>query len=97
MFSSALDQTIVATAVPTIVSDMHSASGYVWIGGAYLLVSLLKFISTDSLYNLVADSIGKCFGWTNMGKAFGHMGTETDYTYSSCYVSRQFYNMCKSC
>ncbi|GAA89309.1 MFS transporter [Aspergillus luchuensis IFO 4308] len=39
LFISALDQTIVATATPTISSDLHSASGYVWIGGAYLLAN----------------------------------------------------------
>ncbi|TVY93697.1 MFS-type transporter [Lachnellula willkommii] len=37
MFVTALDQTIAATAVPTITYDLNSASGYVWIGGAYLL------------------------------------------------------------
>ncbi|PYI19121.1 hypothetical protein BO99DRAFT_473797 [Aspergillus violaceofuscus CBS 115571] len=39
LFISALDQTIVATATPTISSELHSASGYVWIGGAYLLAN----------------------------------------------------------
>jgi len=39
MFTTALDQTIVATAVPTITSELHSASGYVWIGGAYMLAN----------------------------------------------------------
>ncbi|TVY23777.1 MFS-type transporter [Lachnellula hyalina] len=39
MFVTALDQTIVATAIPTITHDLNSASGYVWIGGAYLLSS----------------------------------------------------------
>jgi MFS family permease len=37
MFIVALDQTIVATSIPTIAYDLKSASGYVWIGGAYLL------------------------------------------------------------
>lgn len=37
MFIVALDQTIVATSIPTITHDLHSSSGYVWIGGAYLL------------------------------------------------------------
>ncbi|KAI9373198.1 major facilitator superfamily domain-containing protein [Aspergillus egyptiacus] len=37
LFISALDQTIVATASPTIAADLHSGGGYVWIGGAYLL------------------------------------------------------------
>ncbi|KAL2062706.1 hypothetical protein VTL71DRAFT_5778 [Oculimacula yallundae] len=39
MFITALDQTIVATAIPTIAHDLQSASGYVWIGGAYLLAN----------------------------------------------------------
>ncbi|KAK6604443.1 hypothetical protein QC760_004063 [Botrytis cinerea] len=36
---AALDQTIVSIAIPTICADLHSASGYVWIGGAYLLAN----------------------------------------------------------
>ncbi|KAF4629725.1 hypothetical protein G7Y89_g8421 [Cudoniella acicularis] len=36
---AALDQTIVAISIPTICADLHSASGYVWIGGAYLLAN----------------------------------------------------------
>ncbi|OAT08906.1 hypothetical protein BDBG_17132 [Blastomyces gilchristii SLH14081] len=39
MFITALDQTVVATAIPTITHDLHSAAGYTWIGGAYLLAS----------------------------------------------------------
>lgn len=39
MFIAALDATIVATAIPTISSQLHSASGYTWIGGAYLLAN----------------------------------------------------------
>lgn len=39
LFIAALDQTIITTAIPTIVSDLHSSSGYVWIGGAYLLAN----------------------------------------------------------
>lgn len=39
MFVAALDQTIVATAAPTIASELHSATGYTWIGGAYLLAN----------------------------------------------------------
>lgn len=31
--------TIVATAIPTISADLHSAAGYLWIGGAYLLAN----------------------------------------------------------
>ncbi|KAK7959687.1 uncharacterized protein PG986_004541 [Apiospora aurea] len=39
LFVAALDQTIVSIAIPTITSDLHSAQGYVWIGGAYLLAN----------------------------------------------------------
>ncbi|KAE8378041.1 major facilitator superfamily domain-containing protein [Aspergillus bertholletiae] len=39
LFIAALDQTIVSTSLPTISSRFHSASGYTWVGGAYLLAS----------------------------------------------------------
>ncbi|KAK6857722.1 hypothetical protein PG995_005421 [Apiospora arundinis] len=39
LFVAALDQTIISIAIPTITSDLHSAQGYVWIGGAYLLAN----------------------------------------------------------
>ncbi|KAB8232664.1 MDR family MFS transporter [Aspergillus alliaceus] len=39
LFISALDQTIVATATPTISAELHSGRGYVWIGGAYLIAN----------------------------------------------------------
>lgn len=39
VFVAALDVTIVATAVPTITSDLHSPAGYAWIGGAYLIAT----------------------------------------------------------
>ncbi|KAH8705495.1 putative MFS transporter [Talaromyces proteolyticus] len=38
-FIAALDQTIVSTIIPTIVSELHAPSGYVWVGGAYLLAN----------------------------------------------------------
>src|ERR1700710_3030571 len=39
LFVAALDVTIVATATPTITADLHSAVGYIWIGGAYLIAN----------------------------------------------------------
>ena len=36
---AALDQTVIATSIPTISGDLRSAAGYVWIGGAYLLAN----------------------------------------------------------
>ncbi|KAJ4113949.1 hypothetical protein NW768_011479 [Fusarium equiseti] len=39
LFLSALDVTIVATAVPTISQDLESQTGYVWIGATYVLAN----------------------------------------------------------
>jgi MFS family permease len=39
LFLSALDTTIIAQSIPTICTDLRSAAGYVWIGGAYLLAN----------------------------------------------------------
>lgn len=39
LFLAALDATIVSTAIPTISSHFGSASGYTWIGAAYLLAN----------------------------------------------------------
>jgi MFS family permease len=38
-FITALDQTIIATSIPTICTSLSSASGYTWIGAAYLLAN----------------------------------------------------------
>ncbi|CZR68443.1 related to MFS transporter [Phialocephala subalpina] len=37
VFVAALNQTIVATAIPTICNELKSSSGYAWISAAYLL------------------------------------------------------------
>ena len=39
MFLAALDQTVVFTALPTIVGDLHGASHLSWVVTAYLLAS----------------------------------------------------------
>ncbi|TVY13606.1 MFS-type transporter [Lachnellula arida] len=39
LFVGALDQTIIAISIPTVCADLRSASGYVWVGGAYLLAN----------------------------------------------------------
>ncbi|KAK6849088.1 Efflux pump dotC [Apiospora arundinis] len=39
LFLAALDVTIVATAVPTIVQEFASPIGYTWVGSAYLLAN----------------------------------------------------------
>ena len=42
MFLAALDQTVVATALPTIVGDLHGASHITWVVTAYLLTSTVS-------------------------------------------------------
>lgn len=39
VFLAALDMTIVTTALPTISDYFHSASGYIWIGSAFMLAA----------------------------------------------------------
>lgn len=39
LFVAALDATIVATALPKMTADLHSAAGYIWIGGAFLIAN----------------------------------------------------------
>lgn len=37
LFVAALDVTIVATATPVIAHELNSATGYTWVGGAYII------------------------------------------------------------
>jgi len=55
MFLAALDQTIVATALPTIVADLNGASHLSWIVVAYLLAST---VSTP-LWGKLGDQYGR--------------------------------------
>ncbi|KAF9265497.1 MFS general substrate transporter [Marasmius fiardii PR-910] len=55
VFLAAIDQTIVATALPTIVSDLGGGNNYSWVGSAYLLASA----SLSPLYGKLSDIIGR--------------------------------------
>ena len=55
MFLAALDQTIVATALPTIVADLHGASHLAWVVVAYLLAAT---VSTP-LWGKLGDQYGR--------------------------------------
>ena len=55
MLLAALDQTIVATALPTIVADLHGASHLAWIVVAYLLAAT---VSTP-LWGKLGDQYGR--------------------------------------
>ncbi|KAG8949458.1 hypothetical protein FRC04_008557 [Tulasnella sp. 424] len=54
-FLAALDQTIVGVALPTIVRDLGSSSGYAWVGSAYLLVAS----ALAPLWGILSDLVGR--------------------------------------
>lgn len=55
LFLSALDQTIVATALPSIVRDLNGLSLYAWVTTAYLLTST----ATVPIYGKLSDLYGR--------------------------------------
>jgi len=55
IFLSALDQTIVGTALPTIVSDLQGNDVYVWAFTAYLLTATVS----GPLYGKLSDLLGR--------------------------------------
>ncbi|GJJ12691.1 hypothetical protein Clacol_006935 [Clathrus columnatus] len=55
MFLAALDQTIVATALPTIVEELGGGNDYSWVGSAYLLASS----ALSPLYGKLSDIMGR--------------------------------------
>ena len=57
MFLAALDGTVVSTALPTIVGDLHGASHLSWVVTAYLLTST---VSTP-LWGKLGDQFGRKF------------------------------------
>ncbi|KAI9064407.1 MFS amino acid permease [Trametes sanguinea] len=54
-FLAALDQTIVATALPTIVAQLGGGKDYSWVGSAYLLASS----ALSPLYGKISDITGR--------------------------------------
>ncbi|KAG2054759.1 MFS general substrate transporter [Suillus hirtellus] len=54
-FLAALDQTIVATALPTIVADLGGGNNYSWVGSAYMLASA----SLGPLYGKLSNILGR--------------------------------------
>jgi EmrB/QacA subfamily drug resistance transporter len=55
MFLAALDSTIVATAMPTIIGDLHGINHYAWVFSAYLLAE----IASIPLWGRLADMYGR--------------------------------------
>ncbi|KAH9928566.1 MFS amino acid permease [Epithele typhae] len=71
IFLAALDSTIVATALPTIVKDLGGGSEYSWVGTAYLLATA----ALCPLYGKLSDIVGRkpvlftCIGIFLLGSA----------------------------
>ena len=55
MFFSALDQTVVATALPVIVSDLRGFAIYAWVFTAYMMTSAI----TVPIYGKLSDMYGR--------------------------------------
>jgi len=55
MFLAALDQTVVATALPTIVGELHGLDHLSWVVTAYLLTSTIS----APLYGKISDLYGR--------------------------------------
>jgi EmrB/QacA subfamily drug resistance transporter len=55
MFLAALDSTIVATAMPTVITDLHGIDHYAWVFTAYLLAE----IASIPLWGRLADMYGR--------------------------------------
>jgi EmrB/QacA subfamily drug resistance transporter len=55
MFLAALDSTIVATAMPTVIGELHGLNHYAWVFSAYLLAE----IASIPLWGRLADMYGR--------------------------------------
>src|SRR5258706_6680345 len=55
LFLASLDQTVVGTALPRIVTDLNGASLYSWVVSAYLLSSTV----TVPIYGKFSDAFGR--------------------------------------
>jgi len=51
----ALDQTVIGTALPTVVSELHGFDLYAWVGTAYLLTSVI----TVPIFGKLGDEHGR--------------------------------------
>src|SRR5205823_14015503 len=55
MLLGSLDQTIVATALPHVIADLHGFDRYTWVSTAYLLTSTV----TVPIYGKLSDLFGR--------------------------------------
>lgn len=54
-FMAAMEATVVATAMPTVVSDLHGLELYGWVGSIYMLATTL----TIPVWGKLADTLGR--------------------------------------
>ena len=71
LFLAALDQTIVATALPRIVEDLQGVDRYAWVATAYLLAST----SLALVYGKLADTYPRRH--VTLGAVFLFLGGST--------------------
>jgi MFS family permease len=55
MVLASMEQTITATAMPTIIGDLHGLEHYAWVTAIYLLASTISM----PLYGRLADALGR--------------------------------------
>src|SRR3989449_6798973 len=55
MLLASLDQTIVSTAMPRVIADLHGFDGYTWVPTAYLLTSTVMV----PIYGKLSDLFGR--------------------------------------
>src|SRR3954464_7315338 len=55
MVLASMEQTITATAMPTIIGDLHGLEHYAWVTSIYLLASTIAM----PLYGRLADALGR--------------------------------------
>ena len=55
LFLASLDGTVVATAMPTIIGDLHGLDHYAWVFTSFLLLE----IATIPLWGRFADMYGR--------------------------------------
>jgi len=55
MFFSSMDQTVVSTAIPTIIGDLHGFSLYAWVSTSYMMASAISV----PIYGKLSDVYGR--------------------------------------
>lgn len=88
MFFSSMDQTVVSTAMPTIVGDLHGLDIYAWVFSAYMMASAV----TIPIYGKLSDVLGRkpfyLFGLVLFG--IGSAISGTAHTMLALILARAF-------